>query len=268
MALGTFFKWAGGGAVALLAALCLLLQGAYWYGASMLPEQLPQPRREYPALAREVLWRSLGGGDSAISARRLNAFSYTGLVLGSLATFLASPHAEQYEPADLRLVSLTTDANRWAIVEANRARIAASVAAPDPAPAPTSGGVDASTLQQMTPRNEFESTALFIRSSREWPAVRMADLVLDSGDYGRDSDTLEQAALAYFAQPVERLTREELTVLVLLDRGLGDRDPHCRAQAFREAYADALQTIGDPKLPALSAQTLVRLQPIACPPDA
>ncbi|WP_394540727.1 hypothetical protein PRJ39_09510 [Lysobacter enzymogenes] len=268
MALGTFFKWIGGGVVALIAAACLLLQGAYWYGASMLPERLPQPRREYPPLAREVLWRSLGGGDSAISARRLNAFSYTGLVLGSLATFLASPHAEQDEPADLRLVSLTTDANRWAIVEANRARIATSVAAPVPAPEPASDGIDATALQQMTPRNEFESTALFIRSSREWPAERMADLVLDSGDYGRDSATLEQAAQAYFAQPVERLTREQLTLLVLLDHGLYNHDPQCRAQTFRDAYAQALQKIGDPKLPALSAQTLARLKPIDCPPDA
>lgn len=261
MALGTFFKWAGGGAVALLAALCLLLQGAYWYGASMLPEQLPQPRREYPALARETLWRSLGGGDSAISVRRLNIFSYAGLIFEAVATYLARPGELAKEPADLRLVDWTSSAVRSAIVEARYAHIVA------PSPSP-SGGSNAEALQQLSYDHQFESLALFIRSSREWPAERMADLVLDSGDYGRDSATLEQAALAYFAQPVERLTREELTVLVLLDRGLGDRDPHCRAQAFREAYADALQTIGDPKLPALSAQTLVRLQPIACPPDA
>jgi len=259
MALGTFLKWAGGGVVALLAALCLLLQGAYWYGASMLPERLPQPRREYPALAREVLWRSLGGGDSAISVRRLNIFSYAGLIFEAVATYLARPGEIAKEPADLRLVDWTSSAARSAIVKARYAHIVAPA---------RSGSSNAEALQQLSYDHQFESLALFIRSSREWPAERMADLVLDSGDYGRDSATLEQAALAYFAQPVERLTREELTTLVLLDRGLRNHDPHCRAQAFREAYAEALQDIGDPELPALSTRTLVRLKPIDCPPGA
>jgi len=260
MALGTFLKWAGGGAVALLAALCLLLQGAYWYGASMLPERLPQPRREYPALAREVLWRSLGGGERPIAVRRLNAFSYAALVLETLARYAARHGESLREPSDLRLIEWTAGAVRSEIAKARYARIAA--------PAPSPGGSNAEALQQMSYDHAFESTALFIRSSREWPAERMADLVLDSGDYGRDSATLEQAALAYFAQPVERLTREELTTLVLLDRGLRNHDPHCRAQAFREAYAEALQDIGDPELPALSTRTLVRLKPIDCPPGA
>ncbi|SDY30373.1 hypothetical protein SAMN04487939_101723 [Lysobacter sp. yr284] len=259
MALGTFFKWAGGGVVALIAALCLLLQGAYWYGASMLPERLPQPRREYPPLAREVLWRSLGGGDRPLEVRRLNIFSYTGLIFEAVATYLAQTDGLAKEPADLRLVDWTSSAARSAIVEARYAHIVA--------PAP-SGASNAEALQQFSYDHQFESLALFIRSSREWPAERMADLVLDSGDYGRDSATLEQAAQAYFAQPVERLTREQLTLLVLLDHGLHNHDPQCRAQTFRDAYAQALQEIGDPKLPTLSAQTLARLKPIDCPPDA
>jgi hypothetical protein len=261
MALGNFLKWVGGGIVAIVAALCLLVQGAYWYGASMLPQRLPQPGREYPAAARELLWRTLGGGDAAISARRLNAFSYAGLIFETLFLYL-DRHGESMLPAaDLGLVEQTSFAVRDALVEIRRARVAA------PSSTSTSAGSNAAALQQVSYDYGFESMALFIRASREWPAERMADFVLDSGDYGRDSASLERAAQAYFGVTVEQLTREELAMLVLLHIHVGGRDPHCAPEAFRLAYADATQRIGDPKLPALSAQTLARLKPIACPPD-
>ncbi|MET4726406.1 hypothetical protein ABIE09_000177 [Lysobacter enzymogenes] len=262
MALGNFLKWVGGGLVAIVAALCLLVQGAYWYGASMLPQRLPQPGREYPAAARELLWRTLGGGDAAISARRLNAFSYAGLIFETLFLYL-DRHGESMLPAaDLGLVEQTSFAVRDALVEIRRARVAA------PSSTSTSAGSNAAALQQVSYDYGFESMALFIRASREWPAERMADFVLDSGDYGRDSASLERAAQAYFGVTVEQLTREELAMLVLLRIHLGGRDPHCAPEAFRLAYAEATQGIGDPKLPALSTQTLARLKPIACPPDA
>ncbi|QWP74642.1 transglycosylase domain-containing protein [Lysobacter sp. K5869] len=257
MALSTFFKWAGGGVVAVIALLCLLLQGAYWYGASLLPKELPQPRREYPALARETLWRTLGGGDAPISARRLNAFSYASLIFESLVPVYLTRGGESLAmPADLELVERASSATRGAIDDARRARI--------PSPPPTPGGSNAEALQQISSDLVFESSALFIRTSREWPAERMADIVLDHGGYGRGSENLEQAARAYFGADVGELTRDELLSLMTLRYRVVPMDPYCQPEQFRERYTERIKYVSASGLPSATALSLPRLKPIDC----
>lgn len=255
MALGTFFKWAGGGVVAVAGFLCVSLQCAYWYGASSLPKELPQPRREYPALARETLWRTLGGGERPLSVRKLNAFSYAGLIFERLAAYTLRRDDSYALPADLQLLERVEAATRSAIDKARRARSAS--------PAPNPGGSNPEALRQVSYDPVFESGALFIRASREWPAERMADIVLDEGDYGRGSEGLERAALAYFGVEVGELTRDEVLSLLSAKFRLPLADPYCQPERFRERY-DAIVPFPGSRLPRAADLSLPRLKPIDC----
>lgn len=257
MTLINFFKWFGGGVIVLIALLCLFLQGTYWYGASFLPNELPQPRNSYPAPARAALWQMLDGGETALSVRKLNAFSELEIVSEFTARYMLAPKNElPSSPADLNLLDITTRAVRDAIREAHAAQ-----AAPQPQ---SNGPSNAEALQQASYTYHFESMALDIRISREWPAERMADMVLETRDYGRDSKGLEQAASAYFGSRTRDLAPSELYLLVAIGLQSGQHDPYCHAERFLAAYSDPYDGLRTPSLPPISATSLSRLKPATC----
>ncbi|MGJ7903379.1 transglycosylase domain-containing protein [Lysobacter sp. 1R34A] len=249
-------KWLLGSAFALIAALCLLLQGLYWYGARGLPEPLPGPSRQYPDATRVLLWKQFGG-HGEISVRKFNAITYplTGLAFG--ARYLLNPSEELQDPADVRVLEIAS--NYTGDLIERQAKPPSSPIVHD-----SNAGSNAEALRRHSYDWYFKDTALFIKLSREWPATRMLDMVLEHADYGRGTTGLDEAAHAYFGAPAERLSQLETVALLTMKFAPGYIDPYCDATDFRAHFVAALAKSdlaaveGDPMRP------LSRLKPIAC----
>ncbi|MGO4778672.1 transglycosylase domain-containing protein, partial [Lysobacter sp. 2RAB21] len=132
---------------------------------------------------------------------------------------------------------------------------------PVPQAAPTS---NAEALQQVSYQDQLEPVALLIRISREWPPERMADMVLGTLDYGRDSEGLEQAARTYFGTAVEDLSSPELSMLMAIALRSGNRDPYCYPEQFLENYDEHFDRPWTRALPAISVASSARLKPVDC----
>ena len=245
-----------GGLIILIAALLLALQCFNWYSARKLPGELPGPRREYPEATRALMWRQLGG-NGEVSVRKLNVVSYLALSAELTVGYLLNPNAELKDPTDLHLLNMASSDVESRIAEQSRP-------APSPETHDASQGTSAESLQQLSFATHSEGIALRIRLSREWPATRMLDMVLDHGDYRRGTSGLDHAAMVYFGVPVERLTPAETVALLTIDLSAGDHDPYCDADAFVERYTQFLVESGVVAAEADPMRHLTRLKPIAC----
>ncbi len=259
MALSTFFKWAGGGVAVVIAVLCLSLQCAYWYGASLLPKDLPQPRRAYPTTARVALWRMFGGGDTPLSVRKLTIFSYAGLGLEFGSQAMMTSWMDRYAPlpslpADLRLLDVAAGSLHHQIEQERSATEAKGTV--------SSGNAEA--LRQIGYDHHLKEVAAYIRVSRERSAESMADFVLEHGHYGRGSEGLDQAARVYFGADVDALTDDELLALATLRFQIGSMDPYCQPEQFRERYVELIRHSAASGLPRASDLSLPRLKPTEC----
>ncbi|WP_031372529.1 transglycosylase domain-containing protein [Lysobacter antibioticus] len=252
-------KWLLGGAVALVAALCLFLQGLYWYGARDLPGQLPGPSQQYPDATRALLWDQLGGRGE-VSARKFNAITYpVNAASFGVRYYLLNPSRELQEPADLRLLDI--------VFNYTRGMIERQAQPPSPPIVHDNGtGSNAEALQPPSYDRHFQSLALPIRLSREWPATRMLDMVLEHADYGRGTTGLDEAAQAYFGAPAKRLSQAETVALLSLMFTPGYIDPYCDAADFRTRFVAALVKSDLAVIDGDPMAQLTRLKPIACKP--
>lgn len=251
-------KWLLGGAFALVAALCLFLQGLYWYGARGLPGQLPGPSQQYPDATRALLWDQLGGRGE-ISARKFNAITYPVTSLAFGARYLLNPSEDLQDPADVRLLEIAS--NYTGDLIERQAKPPSQPIVHD-----NSTGSNAEALRQYSYDWYFKDTALFIKLSREWPATRMLDMVLEHADYGRGTTGLDEAAQAYFDAPAEGLSQAETVALLSLNFSEGYIDPYCDAADFRTRFVAALAKSDLAAIDGDPMGQLTRLKPIACKP--
>ncbi|MGN7916355.1 transglycosylase domain-containing protein [Lysobacter sp. 22409] len=251
-------KWLLGGAFALVAALCLFLQGLYWYGARGLPGQLPGPSQQYPDATRALLWNQLSGRGE-ISVRKFNAITYPVTAASISVRYLFNPSVELQTPADLRLLEMASYSTDYLIEQVSK---------PPTAPVIQDSGIgsNAEALQQRSYDRHFQSLALPIKLSREWPATRMLDMVLEHADYGRGTTGLDEAAQAYFGAPAEGLSQAETVALLSLNFSEGYIDPYCDAADFRTHFALALAKSDLVAIDGDPMRQLTRLKPIACKP--
>ncbi|ALN65363.1 transglycosylase family protein [Lysobacter antibioticus] len=249
-------KWLLGGAFALVAALCLLLQGVYWYGARDLPGQLPGPSRQYPDSTRTLLWNQFGGRGE-ISVRKFNAISYPVTALAFGARYFLNPSEELQNPADLQLLDIASNYTGDLIERQAEPPLPHIVH-------DSSMGSNVEALSQPSYDRHFQSLALPIRLSREWPATRMLDMVLEHADYGRGTTGLDEAAQAYFGAPAENLSQAETVALLSLKFSPGYIDPYCDAADFRTRFAIALAKSDPTAIDGDPMRQLTRLKPIAC----
>jgi hypothetical protein len=249
-------KWLLGCAFALVAALCLLLQGLYWYGARGLPEPLPGPSRQYPDATRVLLWKQLGGRGE-ISVREFNAISYPVTAISFAVRYLLDPNEEFQQPADTWLLEAASS-HTDSLIERRSKPPATPIVLDD------STRSNAEALRSSSSDGYFRRLALPIKLSREWPATRMLDMVLEHADYGRGTTGLDEAAQAYFGAPAERLSPLETAALLTMQFAPGYIDPYCDAADFRAHFVAALAKSDLPALEGDPMRPLPRLKPIVC----
>lgn len=251
-------KWLLGCAFALVAALCLLLQGLYWYGARGLPEPLPGPSRQYPDATRVLLWKQLGG-HGEISVREFNAISYPVAAISLGVGYLIDPSEEFQQPADARLLESASSHTDSLIEQRSKPPVT-------PIVQDDSMRSNAEALRSSSSEHNFRRLALPIKLSREWPATRMLDMVLEHADYGRGTTGLEEAAQAYFGAPAERLSQLETVALLTMKFAPGYIDPYCDAADFRAHFVAALAKSDVATIDGDPMRQLTRFKPIACKP--
>lgn len=241
--------------VAVIAALCIALQCLYWYGGRDLPRRLPGPSNTYSDAVRAVAWKLLGG-KGEISVRTFNAVSYPALGLTYTFRYRLDPETELDEPADLRLLAVAAHRTRSVLAEQS---------SPLNTPASSDGaGADAVYLQQYSFGSQLEGIALYIRLSREWPATRMIDMILEHADYGRGATSLEQAARVYFGVTSSHLTATETVALLALDTSDRSSDPYCDPEGFRAHFSESLAKVRPLAANDDPMRQLTRLKPVAC----
>ncbi|MFQ6311200.1 transglycosylase domain-containing protein [Lysobacter capsici] len=222
-----------------VALFFLLLQGVYWYGAYDLPQTLPGPRREYSDHARALVWAQ-SGGRGEIRIRRLSSIGLPLMSLGfSLRHVLAWKTGRfdtTHEPdadgmSDLSLLGEASRNISFSMIASNEPRTATRNEA---------GEVvhDAATLRQLPARWQFIDMAVTSRLSREWPAERIIDSILEKRYFGHQANGLEQAARTYFDLPVEQLSPSETAALLVI--GSAYSTPSCEPDDFRRAYVQLM----------------------------
>ncbi|MEH6416009.1 transglycosylase domain-containing protein [Pseudomonas sp. CGJS7] len=213
----------------------LLLQSTYWYGAYGLPDSLPSPAREYPESARKLLWANAGGSGEI----RIQRFSSIGIPLKSIGEDSRSLLEWQIgiSDDDHRLPDRSDPGLR--LLHQAAFDIAYSITAaanPQPPVAANEGGSNAQMLQQIKMPRPFMEQAVASRLSREWPAERVIDSILENNYYGRGAKGLDQAARTYFDLPVEQLSLAETAALIAISRNFSYYDPSCKPREFARAY--------------------------------
>ncbi|ATE71335.1 transglycosylase domain-containing protein [Lysobacter capsici] len=261
--------------LAIALTVVLVLQGIYWYGAYDLPQTLPLPRQQYSAQARALMWTDLGGKGEL----RIRRFSSVGLPLTELGHGLrcwshawsdwATQEAACAAGADEEVLSRAADDIAFL-----------NLAQADPRLGPNlKYGRNRDGYRPWPKRLRPVTYAVASRLSREWPAERVIDWILDNSDYGQGAMGLEQAAQTYFGVPADELREAELVALIVFSRGPRYYDPACEPEHFRNGHLRLMLdrgyrvTLSDPdadlsRMKRWACPAAARLKPGTCPkPD-